>query len=108
MSPLPRGSSAIMCSRVVSTRRPSATLPVAAIASRIVTNASAPTFPSGGDEIGADVVEVVDLLARHELVDVDGSRGLHGHCLKVLIGDFDVLALRDLVTLDDVLAVHLV
>jgi hypothetical protein len=47
MSPLPRASSAIMCSREVKTTLPIATIPFLLIASRITANAWAPTCPSG-------------------------------------------------------------
>ena len=75
-------------------RRPSAILPVAAIASRVVTNVSAPTR---GDEVGPNVVAVVDLVTGDELVDIDGPGQLDSDGLKVLVTDFNVLALRDLV-----------
>ena len=67
-----------------------------------------PDLAFRGDEVGADVVEVVNLLARHELVDVDGAGRFYRDRLKVLIGDLDVVALRDLIALNDVLAVHLI
>ena len=63
-------------------RRPSAILPVAAIASRVVTNVSAPTR---GDEVGPNVVEVVDLVTGDELVDIDGPGRLDSDGLKVLV-----------------------
>jgi hypothetical protein len=69
---------AMMCSRLVSTTRPIATMFMSRTVSRITAKASCQ--PCHRDEVvGTDDVARIDLLALHELVDVDGARGLqHG------------------------------
>jgi hypothetical protein len=47
MIPFPRGSIAMMCSRLVSTTRPMATSFISSITWRMMTKASWPTLPSG-------------------------------------------------------------
>jgi hypothetical protein len=47
-------------------------------------------------------VEFVDFFFRHELVDVDAPLALDRYGLKLFRIEFDVLALADLVTFDDV------
>ena len=55
------------------------------------------------DVIGADIIEVVDFVARHELIDIDGLGAFERDRFHFLVGDLDVFAFGDLVTLDDVL-----
>ena len=55
----------------------------------------------GGREIvGRVEIELVDLVARHEALDVDGVVALELDRLDLVILDLDELALGDLVTLD--------
>src|SRR4051812_41639951 len=70
------------------------------IASRMTANASSATRPSGVRVIGLVDVDVVDLGAGHEGLDVDRVRALDGDGLDLLVLDDDVVAFADLVTLD--------
>ena len=58
-----------------------------------------------GDIVGNLPMELVDLAPRHELVDPDRVRAADRDGLKLIVGYFDVAALHDLVSLDDVLVV---
>ena len=51
--------------------------------------------PTRGDEVGPNVVAVVDLVTGDELVDIDGPGQLDSDGLKVLVTAPNVLALRD-------------
>jgi hypothetical protein len=59
------------------------------------------------DVIGPHQIQIVDLVARYELVDVDGSRGFQSNVVEFISGNFEVLVLIDLIPLDDVLVRHL-
>ncbi len=65
----------------------------------------------GPEEVGLVEVDAVDLVERHELGDIDGVGGLLVERLELLGGEDDVLplgelvALGDLVLLDDAVAV---
>src|SRR6266404_2278672 len=60
------------------------------------------------DVIGAVQVEFVYLLLGHELVDVDHALALDCHGFEFLGTKFDVLALTDLIALDDIGGLDLV
>jgi hypothetical protein len=57
----------------------------------------------GTKVIRSDDVAGIDLLALHELVDIDGARGLQRHVFKLFLGHFDVAVGVDLEAPDDVL-----
>ena len=61
-----------------------------------------PDFPVRHDEVGIVEVELVDLLARHELVDIDHPLALDRNRFELLRVELEILALADLVALDDV------
>ena len=54
------------------------------------------------DVIGIVEIELVDLLARHELVDLDRALALDRDRFQLFRLELEVLALADLVALDDV------
>jgi hypothetical protein len=56
----------------------------------------------GRDAIGAVQVELIDLVSRYELIDIDDPLALDRHGFKLLGSKFNVVALADLVPLDDV------
>jgi hypothetical protein len=58
-------------------------------------------FPIRDDVVGAVQVQLVDLLLRHELVDLNRPPALYGDCLKLFGLDLDVLALAHLISLHD-------
>ncbi len=53
--------------------------------------------------VGADQIARVDVGLVDELVDFDRARGLQRDLLELLPQDLDVLALLELIALDDVL-----
>jgi hypothetical protein len=61
-------------------------------------------FPRGSiaDVVRNVAIELVDLIPRHELVDLDRVRASDRDGLQLVIGYFDVAALAHLVALDDV------
>ena len=59
----------------------------------------------GRHEIGLVEVERVDLALVDELDEVDGALRLELDVVDLLVGEEDVLALLDLVALDDVLGI---
>jgi hypothetical protein len=56
--------------------------------------------------IGRIEIELIDLLARHEALDVDGMIALDLHRLQLVVLEHDVLALGDLVALGLLLGLH--
>ena len=92
-----------MCSRLVSTTRPMATLFISRMVSRMTAKASWPTLPSGTQVVGTDQIPRVDLAAVDELVDLDGSRRFQRDVLELLLRHLDEGVGVDLVALDDVL-----
>ena len=58
----------------------------------------------GHDVIRVVEIELVDFLFRHELVDLDDALALDRDRLELLGVELDILALADLVALDDVVA----
>ncbi len=50
----------------------------------------------GRDVIGFVEIDFVDLVARHEALDVDGVRALQRHLVELLVLDQHVVALLDL------------
>ena len=54
------------------------------------------------DVVGADQIEIVDLAARHELVDLDGAGGFKRDVFEFVLGDFEIAVGIDLVAFDDV------
>jgi hypothetical protein len=54
------------------------------------------------DVIGSIEIELIDFLAKHKLVDVDGALTLDRDCFKLLRFDLQIFAFADLVALDDV------
>src|ERR1700733_11960152 len=86
-------SNAMMCSRLVNTRRPIATLPISRIVSRITAKASWPTAVRT-QIVGAGQIARVDL---------DGSGRFQRDVLELFLGHFDEGVGIDLVALDDVL-----
>src|SRR5579862_10052218 len=63
-------------------------------------------FTVGHDVIGVRQIEIVDLPLGHELIDFDGALALERDGLKLLRLQGDVIALADLVALDDVRGLH--
>src|SRR6266481_2816912 len=59
-------------------------------------------LPIGHHVVWVVQIEVVDLLPRHELVDLDRARALYGDGLEFLGFELDVFALADFVAFDDV------
>jgi hypothetical protein len=52
-------------------------------------------------------VEIVDLVPRHKLIDVDGAGRLDVNRFEILVSDFDAAAaFADLVPFDDVFGTH--
>ena len=98
--PLPRASSAMMCSRDVNTTLPIATMPSLLIASRMTANACWPTSPSG-NVVRVVEVQLVNLLLRHELVNLDGALAFNRNRLQLFGIKLKVLTLADFVSLDD-------
>src|SRR5712671_4684791 len=90
------------CSRDVKTTLPMATMPSWRMASRITANALLSDFAVRHDVVGAVEVDLVDLLARHELVDLDCAFALDRNGFKLFRRDLEVLAFADFVTFDDV------
>ena len=103
IKPLSIGSSAMMCSRLVSTTRPIATLFISRMVSRMTAKASWPTLPSGTQVVGTDQIARIDLAAVDELVDLDGARRFQRDVLELLLRHLDEGVGVDLVALDDVL-----
>src|SRR5947209_2388822 len=96
-NPLPMGSIAMTCSRLVSTICASATRPLFFMASRMTANASSPTLVLGHDVIRPIEVAPVDLVHRHELLNVQRVGALHLDGFDLLGFDLDVLALGDFI-----------
>src|SRR3954447_23982940 len=99
MSPLPIGSKPMMCSRLVRTTRPIATMSMLRMVSRITAKASCPTFPSG---TRPDEVTRVDARLRHKLIDVDRSGGFERNVFQLVLRHLDVGVGIYLVAFDDV------
>jgi hypothetical protein len=55
------------------------------------------------DIVRTDVVELVDFAPRHELVDIDRLGAFERDRFQFLVGDLDILAFGDFVSLDDLL-----
>ena len=66
-----------------------------------------PDFAVRHDVIGIADVELVDFVFRDELLDLDDALALDLDRFELFRLDLDVLALRDLVALDDVVVVDL-
>jgi hypothetical protein len=96
----------MMCSRLVRTSRPIATVHLAdGLADhgeRVVADLAV-----GPQIVGADQVARVDLAAVDELVDLDGARGFQRDVLEFFLADFDVGVGVDLEALDDVFVLDL-
>src|SRR5438105_7997763 len=91
----------MMCSRLVSTTRPMATLFTDRFADDgegVVTD-----FAVRHQVVGTDQIPRVYLAAVDELVDLDRSRRFQRDVLKLLLGHLDEGVGVDLVALDDVL-----
>jgi hypothetical protein len=67
-----------------------------------------PHLAVGHDVVGVAEIQLVDLVLRDELLDVDHPRAFDGHCFKLLRFELDVLALPRFVALDDVVLRNLV
>jgi hypothetical protein len=59
-------------------------------------------FAVGGDIVGNVPIKFVDLVSRHELIDLDCMRAFNRDRLNVVIGYFDMVAVADLIALDDI------
>jgi hypothetical protein len=79
------GSSATTCSRVDSTRRPSATIPCFLIASPDHSKGLLADLPVGHDVIGPVDIEIIDLVSRYELINIDGAGRLDLDGLEVFV-----------------------
>jgi hypothetical protein len=55
----------------------------------------------GGDEIGKIQIKFVDLVPRHELLNLDGVRAFHCYGLHLVVRNLDEAALRDFIASDD-------
>src|SRR5262245_47366567 len=75
------------------------------MASRITAKASWATGSLGGDIVKAVEEALIDLLARHETVDLDHVRALDLDCFEFLVLDDQVLPLGSLITAALVLGV---
>jgi hypothetical protein len=85
------------------TSRPSATMRLPRMASRMTAKASCPTGSFGGDVIGGIEEALVDLRARHKAVDLDRVSALDLDGVELLIRDDEVVAVGDLVATTSVL-----
>src|SRR5262245_10579642 len=94
------GSRASTCSRRDRTTRPSATMFILAIVSRmtLLTN-----WPIGSNVVRRVDVTFIDLVFWNELVDVDRARALDLDGLDLLVLDDHVVALGDLIAAHSVL-----
>ena len=61
----------------------------------------------GHDVIGPHQIKIVDLLARHELVNLDGARGFKRDVFQLVLGDFEIAVPVDLITFDDIVGGNL-
>src|ERR1700722_11876131 len=97
----------MMCSREVNTTLPIATMP------------SLRSFPNNseclltdlsvrGNVIGVVQVDFVDLVLGHKLVDVYRALALDCDSLKLLGIKLDIVALADLIALDDICRIHFI
>src|SRR5688572_16403581 len=106
--PLPRGSSAMMCSREVNTTRPSATMSLLFDGFPDDGERLLPNLAVRDDVVRRVEIKFVDFALRDELFDVDQARAVDRHRFKLLRLELDVLALARFVALDDVGLVDLV
>ena len=102
IKPLFNGSSAMMCSRLVKTRRPIRDLVHTAdgLADHrigVVTN-----FAVRHQIIRPDQVARIDIGFRYELVDLDGARAFERDVFKLVLRHLDIGVLIDLEALHDV------
>ena len=65
-----------------------------------------PGITIGRDIIGNGPIHLVDLVLRHELVDLDSMRSMDRYRLQLIVGVFHVTAAADVLTLDKVPFVH--
>jgi hypothetical protein len=62
-----------------------------------------PYLPVGHDVIGPVDIEIINLVSRYELINIDGAGRLDLDGLEVFVGDFDVaFPFADLVSFDDI------
>src|SRR5262249_5401025 len=61
-----------------------------------------PHFAVGRYVVRSDVIEFVDFGLRHEFVDLDRPGALEGDRFELVVVNLDILALGDLIALDDV------
>src|SRR5258707_13821238 len=94
------------CSRVVSITLPSATMPSDQLSDhrvRLLAN-----LPIWGHVVRMVQIEIVDIVPRDELLDIDRMPAFDGHRLEFILGYFDVTSLADLVAHHDVLGIDLI
>ena len=80
------------CSLRVSTTRPSATMFILSIVSRMTAKASLSDLTVQRDVVRRIDIAPVDLALRNELVDVDGARAFNLNGLELLVLDKEILA----------------
>ena len=59
------------------------------------------------DVVGADQIQIIDLCARHKLVNLDGAGRIECDVLQLVLGHFEIAVLIDLIAFDDVFIGHL-
>jgi|SRR4051812_2873055 hypothetical protein len=88
----------MMCSRLVRTTRPVATISMLQMVSRTTANASCPTFRSAPNSRAGSVPRV-DAALRDELVNVNRASGFEGDVFQFVLRHFNVGVGIDLLTL---------
>jgi hypothetical protein len=79
-------------------------MPILAIVSANDREGVLPNLAVGSDVVGGVYIAVVDLTARHELIDFNGPAAFDLHGIDLLVFDDEVLALRYLVATGRVLS----
>ena len=60
-----------------------------------------------GDVVRTNIIEFIDLLPRHELINLDYARALERNCFKFFVGDLDVRSFPYLVSIYDLVGRYL-
>jgi hypothetical protein len=105
--PVPRGSTITIRSRRLRVSRPSPTTPTSAIAAPITRSVSTAIGPLGIEVIRAVEIDGIDVVARHELLQIDDLRAFDVERLQFRWGKRDELAALVFVTLDDLSFLYL-
>lgn len=76
-------------------------MPSFQIASRITAKPCRPALAVEGDTAKNISIKFVDLVFRHELIDLDRVRAFERDRLQLVVGYFDIVAFANLIALDD-------